>query len=538
MLAGRRGAGVLGDEAADAGHRGLDVLLAGRAQLLVGLLERVVGRLGGALVADGEERVRDLTGARVQQGADRLVLRLGVGPERLEPVHEVVEHVVDGLGHEARLDRLDDGEGGLDGQPGEAPLRVDLFLDQLAAIGDHLRAVARHQQDIVQTWHGGESTPRPGDVVRMAEMPKGIMPGPRSAMAALTGLNFLNYLDRFIPAAVMPAIIAALHLKDSQAGSLSMLFILPFIVISPVAGWLADRKPRFQLAAIGVLVWSAATFGSGLALTFVMLAAARALTGVGESGYVVVTPSLVSDYYPPARRGRALAVFYAAIPIGSALGYVLGGAINAHWGWRWAFFLAGAPGAALALALLFLRDPPRGALDVGGASEGGAAPSAPPPASPPSLGALLRIPSFLFNTAAQIIYTFVVGGLATWMPTYFVRVRHLPLASADLMFGGVLAAAGLVGTLIGGRLGDRMAARHPSGHFLLSGWSLLLSVPFAVAGIVAPSPAIFWPAMFVALTLLFLNTGPLNAAMANVLPAQLRGWGFAMYTMAIHLLGD
>ena len=373
-------------------------------------------------------------------------------------------------------------------------------------------------------------------------MPGRILPSPRAALAVLTGLNFLNYLDRFIPAAVMPSIIAALHLKDSQAGSLSTLFILSYSLISPVAGWLADRKPRFQLAAIGVFVWSLATFGSGLAPTFLALVVARALTGVGEASYVVVTPSLVSDYYPPARRGRALAIFYAAIPVGSALGYVLGGAINARFGWRWAFFLAGAPGAALAFALLFLRDPPRGAMDVPEASEGasgGAAPSSSPSLpSPPSLGALLRIPSFLFNTAAQIIYTFVVGGLATWMPTYFVRVRHLPLASADLMFGGVLAAAGLVGTLIGGRFGDRMAARHPSGHFLLSGGSLLLSVPFAVAGIVAPSPAIFWPAMFVALTLLFLNTGPLNAAMANVLPAQLRGWGFAMNTMAIHLLGD
>jgi predicted MFS family arabinose efflux permease len=375
-------------------------------------------------------------------------------------------------------------------------------------------------------------------------MPRRILPSPRAALAVLTGLNFLNYLDRFIPAAVMPSIIAALHLKDSQAGSLSTLFILSYSLISPVAGWLADRKPRFQLAAVGVFVWSLATFGSGLAPTFLALVVARALTGVGEASYVVITPSLVSDYYPPARRGRALAIFYAAIPVGSALGYVLGGAINARFGWRWAFFLAGAPGAALAFALLFLRDPPRGALDVGGAAgdasggtSSGAAP-APSLSSPPSLGALLRIPSFLFNTAAQIIYTFVVGGLATWMPTYFVRVRHLPLASADLMFGGVLAAAGLVGTLIGGRLGDRLAARHPSGHFLLSGASLLLSVPFAVAGIVAPSPAIFWPAMFVALTFLFLNTGPLNAAMANVLPAQLRGWGFAMNTMAIHLLGD
>ena len=371
-------------------------------------------------------------------------------------------------------------------------------------------------------------------------MPRRVLPSPRTALAILTGLNFLNYVDRFIPAAVMPSIIAALHLKDSQAGSLSTLFILSYSLVSPVAGWLADRKPRFQLAALGVFVWSLATFGSGLALTFLALVVARALTGVGEASYVVITPSLVSDYYRPARRGRALAIFYAAIPVGSALGYVLGGAINARYGWRWAFFLAGAPGAALAFALLFLRDPPRGALDVVEAS--GVAPAAPAspasPAPPPSSGALLRIPSFLYNTAAQIIYTFVVGGLATWMPTYFVRVRHLPLASADLMFGGVLAAAGLVGTLIGGRLGDRLAARHPSGHFLLAGVSLLLSVPFAVAGIVAPSPAIFWPAMFVALTLLFLNTGPLNAAMANVLPAQLRGWGFAMNTMAIHLLGD
>jgi MFS transporter, Spinster family, sphingosine-1-phosphate transporter len=364
-------------------------------------------------------------------------------------------------------------------------------------------------------------------------MPRRVLPSPRTALAILTGLNFLNYVDRFIPAAVMPSIIAALHLKDSQAGSLSTLFILSYSLVSPVAGWLADRRPRFQLAALGVFVWSLATFGSGLAMTFLALVVARALTGVGEASYVVITPSLVSDYYPPARRGRALAIFYAAIPVGSALGYVLGGAINARFGWRWAFFLAGAPGAALAFALLFLRDPPRGALDVVEAS--GAVPSV---SAPPSSGALLRIPSFLYNTAAQIIYTFVVGGLATWMPTYFVRVRHLPLASADLMFGGVLAAAGLVGTLIGGRLGDRLAARHPSGHFLLAGTSLLLSVPFAVAGIVAPSPAIFWPAMFVALTLLFLNTGPLNAAMANVLPAQLRGRGFALSTMAIHLLGD
>ncbi len=362
-------------------------------------------------------------------------------------------------------------------------------------------------------------------------MALGKVPSPRTALAILTGLNFLNYVDRYIPAAVLPSISAALRLTDSQAGSLATLFILSYSLISPVAGFLGDRRPRFRLAALGVLVWSVATFGSGLAPTYLALVVARALTGVGEASYTVVTPSLVSDFYPAQRRGRALAVFYAAIPIGSALGYVLGGAINERFGWRWAFFMAGLPGMALAVMLLALRDPPRGILD--------AAPAAPANGpGRPSLRVLGQYPSFLFNTGGQVIYTFVVGGLAAWMPTYFVRVRHLPLKSADITFGGVLALAGLVGTLIGGRLGDRLAQRRPAGHFLLSGGSLVASAPFAVAGVLAESPAIFWPSMFVALTLLFLTTGPLNAAMANVLPAHLRGWGFAIYTMAIHLLGD
>jgi MFS transporter, Spinster family, sphingosine-1-phosphate transporter len=256
---------------------------------------------------------------------------------------------------------------------------------------------------------------------------------------------------------------------------------------------------------------------------------ARALTGVGEASYTVVTPSLVSDFYPSARRGRALAIFYAAIPIGSAVGYVLGGEINHRFGWRWAFFVAGAPGVLLALALLALRDPPRGALD---------AKTARPPVRVGSMSALLERRSFVYNTVTQIIYTFSIGGLAFWMPTYFQRVRHLELVTADRTFGGVLALAGLVGTLIGGRVGDRMARRRPDGHFTLSGWAMVASLPFTLFAILSPSPAIFWPAMFATLTLLFLGTGPLNAAMANVLPAELRGWGFAVNTFSIHAIGD
>jgi MFS family permease len=357
-----------------------------------------------------------------------------------------------------------------------------------------------------------------------------LLPSPRAALAALTGLNFLNYLDRFIPAAVLPAIVADLHLSGAQAGSMQLVFILAFAVISPAFGWLGDRRARFPLAAAGVFVWSVATVGSGIATTFALLIAARALTGVGEASYTVITPSLISDFFPVDRRGRALALFYAAIPIGSAVGFILGGAINARYGWRAAFFVAGVPGAALAALLLMFRDPVRGSFDAVKAHVPGAARDA--------WAALRARPSYFFNTIGQVIYTFTVGGLAFWMPTYFVEVRHLPLEKASGTFGLVLVLAGFAGTLIGGRGGDALARRRPDGHFLLTGVAFVATVPFTLLAILHPSPAIFWPAMFVTLLLFFINTGPLNAAMANVLPAEMRGRGFALNTMAIHVLGD
>ena len=377
------------------------------------------------------------------------------------------------------------------------------------------------------------------------------VPSPRTALAVLTGLNFLNYLDRFIPAAILSSILSELGLSDAKGGSLQTMFILTMVFVSPFAGWLGDRAPRFRLAAVGVLVWSAATFASGLAPTYAFLVLARAVIGVGEASYTVVTPSLLSDFFPTNRRGSALATFYAAIPIGSALGYVLGAQIATHYGWRYAFFVAGAPGAALALILLFLRDPPRGAQDareLRKAAEDEEARAKRRARETGSVSTIVSVAgavrelgvrrSFIYNTVSQTIYTFTVGGVAVWMPTYFIRVRGLSVGSAGTAFGGVLALAGVAGTLLGGRLGDRLSRKRPDAHFLMSGVALIASLPFTLLAVLSPTPAIFWPAMFVSLTLFFVTTGPLNAAMANVLPAALRGRGFAVNTMAIHLLGD
>ena len=350
-------------------------------------------------------------------------------------------------------------------------------------------------------------------------------------LAVFTGLNVLNYLDRYVGAAVLPLMIADLHLSDSQAGSLQSVFIIVYALASPAVGWLGDQGRRMRLAAVGVVLWSLATFGSGLALTFTSLLGARALVGIGEASYGVVTPSLISDLYPASHRGRALAIFYAAIPVGSALGYILGGAIGTTYGWRVAFFGAGGPGLLLALILFLLRETPRGRLDRAGASTS-------PLALPAALSALRARPSYLVNTAAQTVYTFSMGGLAFWMPTYFYRERALSLENATFLFGICLVLAGFAGTILGGYLGDRLSTRFRGAHFSFSGITLVASFPFTLLAVLSSRPAIFWPGMFITLLLLFLNTGPLNAAMVNVLPPELRARGFALYTVIIHLLGD
>jgi MFS transporter, Spinster family, sphingosine-1-phosphate transporter len=357
---------------------------------------------------------------------------------------------------------------------------------------------------------------------------------PGVILGTLTALNGLNYLDRYVVAATLPLILTGLGISDAQGGLLQSLFIVSYSLVCPLAGWVGDRQPRLRLAALGVFVWSVATVASGLAPTYAWLLLARAVIGAGEASYAVVTPSLLSDCYPAAQRARVLGVFYAAIPVGSALGYIVGGVVGEAYGWRAAFFVAGAPGAALAFVLLLLVEPRRGAMEPPGAAT----------ATPAVVGVraslreLARRRSYLVNTIAQIIYTFAMGGLAAWMPTYFVRARGIPLATAGTTFGLLLVVAGFAGTLLGGRIASRVAQRWPGADFVVSGWSLAASILFTLPAVLAPQPWIFWPAMFVTLLLLFVNIGPLNAAMANVLPAALRARGFAVTTMLIHLLGD
>jgi MFS family permease len=355
---------------------------------------------------------------------------------------------------------------------------------------------------------------------------------PGATLAVLTGLNALNYLDRFMVAPLLPLIIVALGLSDREAGSLQSAFILVYAIACPGAGWLGDRYARLRMAAVGVMVWSLATVGSGIVTTFAGLLLARAVVGIGEASYSVITPSILSDHYTADKRGRALSIFYAAMPFGIAIGYVMGGQIGARYGWRPAFFVAGGPGILLACMLLLLREPTRGRLD-------GLVTSTPKELPLRDfLRTLGQRPSYFINMSAQTFYTFTMGGLGAWMPTYFVRERHLGVAQAGTLFGGLLLAAGFVGTLLGGVVGDRLAAKYRSAHFTFSAVTLLASLPFTIMAITSANPWVYWSAMGVCLFCLFLNYGPLNAAMVNVLPSHARARGVGLHTTTIHVFGD
>jgi MFS family permease len=358
----------------------------------------------------------------------------------------------------------------------------------------------------------------------------------RYALGLLLAVNLLNYIDRQVLFAVFPLIKIDLNLTDTALGFLGSAFMLSYLLFAPLFGWLGDHWSRTRLASGGLVVWSLATALAGFAPGYRTLLAARATVGVGEASFGTVSPGLISDFFPKEQRGRILSWFYVAIPVGSALGYLLGGVLGQRYGWHTAFLLVGVPGLLLAVPIALLRTPPRGGDD------------APHPANPLPGGegkrasagytALFRNRSFVCNTLAMAAMTFAIGGLAQWIPSFLFRVHSLDVAKGNTMFGATTVLAGILGTLAGGWLGDRLQKRSGKGYLLVSGWGFLIGTPFAVWAILAPGLTGCMSAIFIAEFFLFLNTGPLNTVIINVTNPAVRAMAFAVNIFFIHALGD
>jgi MFS family permease len=362
-------------------------------------------------------------------------------------------------------------------------------------------------------------------------MSGGVRSWPVYIMIVLTTINFLNYIDQRLLSAVLESIKAEWTLTDAQGGLLGSVFVIVYTICAPI-GFLGDRMKRKNLIAGGVLLWSLATVAAAFARDYHELLIARALLGVGEACYATIAPSIIADLYSKDLRSRKLAYFYLATPVGSALGYILGGYIGEFYGWRAVFLVGGVPGLLFALMAFLMVEPKRGQNDDEVLA------SEPRLSLPATIKRLLKTPAWRINTVGLALLTFTIGGLALWMPSYLERVHGMSSGQAGTIFGGVTVIAGICGTLLGGRLGDRMQARSPGGFFRLSGMGLLASSPFIVLmTLIGWLPGIFI-VVFIAEMLLFLNTGPLNAALIGCVPVQMRGAAFAVNVLCIHAFGD
>ncbi|HYE17296.1 MAG TPA: MFS transporter [Tepidisphaeraceae bacterium] len=398
----------------------------------------------------------------------------------------------------------------------------------------------------------------------------------RVSLVLLLTINLFNYIDRYILAAVEPELRKeffpqaaggpAVSAKDelaramSSTGWLATAFLISYMVTAPLFGAIANRMSRWVLIAIAVTVWSLASGASGLAATFAVLLITRCFVGVGEAGYGPAAPALIAELYSAKNRGFIMALFYMAIPVGSALGYVFGGLITAKMdgvggihGWRWPFFLVVLPGIALAIWALMMRkhEPARHvpaipAADPAVAAENGGRPAAKPRFSVRQYLSIFKIPSYTLDTAGMTAMTFAIGGFSFWLPAYLVDHAHVGgdgaspkevLSAVNFKFGVIMAVCGITATLAGGWLGDYFKRHFSGSYFVVSAAGILLSALFIVLMIHTPFPTA-WVWLTLAVFFLFLNTGPSNTILANVTSPANRAQAFAVNIFVIHALGD
>jgi len=346
------------------------------------------------------------------------------------------------------------------------------------------------------------------------------------ALFLLTALNLFNYIDRSILYAVQELIKDEFHRSDASFGMLTSVFFICYMIAAPFMGPLAKKFARKPVIVVGAFIWSGATLLTAVTHNFDELLIRHTLVGIGEASFVILSPVFIADMFPENQRGRVMGIFYLAIPVGTALGYVIGGMMGPTYGWRVPFYVGAAPGVLLALLFLLIPEPPLGQFD----------PHEKNPDRDTLLG-LIHNPAFLTATLGMAMMTFALGGLQVWMPTFLHRVHGYTLGQANQLFGLSTAVNGLFASVLGGYLSDYLLRRTRAAHYLVSAVSLAMGIP-AMWMALFTSGHTMVVGIFVAEFLLLLNTGPLNAAVINSVSAQVRAMALAVNIFIFHLLGD
>jgi len=349
---------------------------------------------------------------------------------------------------------------------------------------------------------------------------------PRTALILLTALNLLNYIDRSVLFAVQPLVQNEFSLSNTQIGYLTSAFLGFYMLAAPFIGPLADRYSRKPIIVWGAIFWSGLTLLTAVTNTYTELLIRHTLVGIGEATFVTIAPTFLVDLFPAEKRGRILGVFYLAIPVGTAAGYILGGQLGPSHGWRFPFYIAAVPGFLLALLFALVPEPKRGQYDRVNDTPQRA-----------TIFGLFRNPAFLAANLGMAFMTFALGGIQVWMPTFLVRARGFSLQDATKLFGIIVVLDGIAASLLGGWLGDVLLRRWKSSYYMVSAVSMALGIPMMIVALFSAGRAMI-PAITLAAFFLLLNTSPLNAAVINSVSPSIRATAIAANIWIIHILGD
>ena len=346
-------------------------------------------------------------------------------------------------------------------------------------------------------------------------------------LAMLLLVYTFNFLDRQIIGILAKPIKDSLHLSNAQFGLLAgPPFAILYSTMAIPLALLADRTSRVWVITAALTAWSGFTALCGTSSTFWQMFAFRLGVGIGEAGGVAPSYALISAYYPPERRARALGIYSMGIPLGLAAGTLLGAYIATRVDWRWAFLTVGVAGIVIAPVFrLVVKDPPRAAPTVAQA----------PIAS--VFGILARKPSFWLMAFAASMSSVAGYGLSVWVPSVLMSSYHFDLATTSYYFGSLLLVGGVFGVYLGGVLADRLGKLDRGAYAKLPAIAWVITAPLFIAGFLASSPVLAWALFLIPNALNILWLGPLTTATQHLVPAHMRATAAASFLLINNFIG-
>jgi MFS family permease len=339
-------------------------------------------------------------------------------------------------------------------------------------------------------------------------------------LAVLALINFVNFAARHVFGPLIPMLRTALNISDSDLGALQSLLLVVLAIGSIPFGFLADRFSRKTIIAVGIMIWSAATFVGGLATSFMILLVARSFVGLGEAAYAPAAQSMISGAFPQERRASAQAIFAAGMLLGGACGLAIGGLVAPRYGWQMALFVVAVAGIIPALALLGVQEPPRG-----------------PRSEVVPIAKLLSVPAFLAMIAGGICITFASVSLAAWAVDFAVNYKDFSLRDASVGLSLTTIFSLILGVLCGGFFADRLQKRYAYGRLLVIGLALLLATPFLLLAIQSDEKQNVLIGLFVAVFFMSWYHGPVTAVIHDMMPRRAHSTSIGVYMFATQLIG-